>query len=368
LEVWQKVLVDPEFLSDDVHSKPGCIACHGGTPGVIDKAQAHTGLYPKASANAERSCGGCHVGIVEQARTSMHRLQPGYLTVMSERGADFTLPETVRAYTTHCTKCHADCGDCHISRPSALDGGLIAGHEVKRVASVFVTCGGCHSARINDEYKGVHEGIPGDVHWEKAGMPCTECHTMEEFHDGQHGTRYDTDPSVDCIDCHQDDVQLGGDNLQHTIHTNTVQCQVCHSAGAYKSCFTCHTGKDEQGIPYTTSDPSQMTFKIGRNPLQSESRPWNYVLLRHVPTNPDLWAFYGDDLLPEFDNLPTWKATTPHNIQKITPQNETCNSCHGQADLFLTAEDVDPAMLNANRGVIVTRIPPTRPEVQQNED
>jgi thiosulfate/3-mercaptopyruvate sulfurtransferase len=364
LEAWQKVLVDQEFLTDDVHSKPGCIACHGGTPGVIDKEQAHTGLYKLAAANPDRSCGGCHVAVVDQAQTSTHRLLPGYLTVMSDRGADFTMPETVRAYTTHCTKCHATCGDCHISRPQALDGGLIDGHVVKRVASVFTTCGGCHSARIADEYRGVHEGIPPDVHWQKEGMPCTRCHTMEEFHEGQHGTRYDSDPSVDCIDCHQDDVQLGGDNLQHTIHTNTVQCHVCHSAGEYKSCFTCHTGEDDKGIPYYTTEPSQMTFKIGRNPIQSESRPWNYVLLRHAPATPDLWAYYGEDLLPTFDNLPTWKATTPHNIQKITPQNATCNSCHGQDELFLTEEDVAPELLEANRGVIVTRIPPTRLEVE----
>ena len=60
----------------------------------------------------------------------------------------------------HCTGCHADCSDCHISRPSIQDGGLIAGHKVKRVANVNLTCGGCHGARISDEYKGKHEGIP----------------------------------------------------------------------------------------------------------------------------------------------------------------------------------------------------------------
>lgn len=362
VEAWQKVLVDEKFLENDVHSQPGCIACHGGTSGVDDKDKAHEGMLPKASAQPDRSCGSCHVGIVKDAQTSIHRLQTGYIKVLTERGADFTMPETVKAYTTHCTTCHADCGDCHISRPSALDGGLIAGHQVKRVASVFVTCGGCHSARINDDYQGKHEGIAGDVHWEKAGMPCTECHTMEEFHDGQHGTRYDSEPSVECVDCHQEDVQITSDNRQHMLHMDAVQCQVCHAVGEYKSCANCHTARDEKGIPYTTTDPSTMTFKIGRNPIQSDARPWNYVLVRHVPTNPDLWAYYGDNLLPEFNDLPTWKATTPHNMQKNTPQNASCNNCHGQAELFLTEADVDPAELEANRDVIVTRIPALRPE------
>ncbi|MCB0200342.1 MAG: hypothetical protein H6649_07170 [Caldilineae bacterium] len=364
MEAWKKVFVEEDFL-DDVHAEPGCIACHGGQSGVMDKVQAHEGLLPKASANPQQSCGTCHVGIVEQARDSNHRMQLGYQEVLEHRGADFTMPETVKAYTTHCTKCHADCGDCHVSRPSALDGGLIAGHQVKRVASVFVTCGGCHSARVSDEYKGVHEGIPADVHWEKAGMPCTQCHTMDEYHEGTHGTRYDDAPSPDCVDCHADDVTVGGDNLQHTIHTSTVQCQVCHAAGEYKSCSNCHTGRDDSGIPYTTTDPSEMTFKIGANPLKSDDRPWDYVLVRHVPTNSDLFDFYGDNLLPEFDNLPTWKYTTPHNMQRITPQNASCNSCHGQTDLFLTENDVVAEELEANRDVIVPRVPPTRPEQRQ---
>jgi thiosulfate/3-mercaptopyruvate sulfurtransferase len=364
LEVWEKVLVDPEFL-DDVHSEPGCIACHGGVPGVVDKDEAHTGLLPKASADAEQSCGSCHVGIVEQASASSHRMQWGYQDVLTARGADFTIPEFATAYTNHCTKCHADCGDCHISRPSALDGGLIAGHQVKRVASVFVTCGGCHSARINDEYRGAHEGIPGDVHWEEAGMPCTKCHTMDQYHEGKHGTRYSGAPIPSCTDagCHED-IAPGDGNVQHAIHMQNVQCQVCHAAGAYKSCANCHTGIDEQGILYTTTDPSEMTFKIGRNPLQSEDRPWDYVLLRHAPATPAIFDFYAENLLPEFDNLPTWKYTTPHNMQRITPQNSTCNSCHGQESLFLTESDVSPDELNANRGVIVTEIPASRAEVQ----
>jgi hypothetical protein len=51
-------------------------------------------------------------------------------------------------------------------------------------------------------------------------------------------------------------------------------------------------------------------------------------------------------------------------MQKNTPQNATCNSCHGQEDLFLTEDDVAPETLEANRSVIVTRIPPTRLEVE----
>jgi thiosulfate/3-mercaptopyruvate sulfurtransferase len=153
---------------------------------------------------------------------------------------------------------------------------------------------------------------------------------------------------------------MPGGGIQHAIHGEKLACQVCHAAGEYKSCFNCHTARDDNDLPYFTTEATEMTFKIGRNPLQSEDRPWDYVLLRHAPANPDLFAFYGEDLLPEFDNLPTWKYTTPHNVRRITPQNEECDNCHGQEDLFLTEDDVLPELLEANRNVIVEEIPAAR--------
>ncbi len=61
--------------------------------------------------------------------------------------------------------------------------------------------------------------------------------------------------------------------------------------------------------------------------------------------------------MPNFSALPTWKHATPHTIQRITPQNESCNACHGNAEVFLTANDVAPEELGANRRVIVEEIP-----------
>jgi hypothetical protein len=133
---------------------------------------------------------------------------------------------------------------------------------------------------------------------------------------------------------------------------------VCHSVGPYKQCYGCHVGKDEDGLPYRQLEPSELDFKIGLNPRQSEERPWNYVLLRHVPVNEDIFAAYGENLLPDFDAEPTWKYTTPHNIQWVTPQNTECNNCHGTPDLFLMEHDVLPEELEANQSVIVPEPPP----------
>jgi len=355
LEVWQKVLVKDKFLEKDIHAEIGCIACHGGQPDVDDKDAAHEGMVKKVGANPAQTCGKCHVDYGQRAQTNIHRLQTGYIDQLSKRGGDFSDPAFVTAYTNHCTACHADCSDCHVSRPSALGGGLLSGHRFKKTASIWLTCGGCHGARIADEYKGHHEGIPPDIHWEKEGMLCSDCHTDDAaYHDGSHGgSRYDDPTAPTCTQCH-DDVRDGDGIEQHDAnHLKQLACQTCHAAGEYKSCFGCHTGVDDKGIKYFTTEPSQMTFKIGRNPLQGPERPWDWVLLRHAPTNPDLFAFYGEGLLPDFDQVPTWKYTTPHNMQRITPQNRTCNSCHGQEDLFLTEKDVAPEERAANAPVIV---------------
>jgi hypothetical protein len=152
-----------------------------------------------------------------------------------------------------------------------------------------------------------------------------------------------------------------GDGVpQHSeSHFEALSCQGCH-ATTYKHCYGCHVAMDSSTAYYKT-EPAQMLFKIGRNPLQSPDRPWRYVPVRHVPIDRESFAYYGEDLLPNFDALPTWKYATPHNIQRITPQNESCGACHGNAAFFLTAKDVDPDEREANKNVIVEQLPFTMP-------
>lgn len=362
LEAWEKVFVsDEEFLAQ-MHFNASCIACHGGTGGVTTKAEAHTGLKPDPSEQPEDTCGNCHADIVANSETGLHFTLQGYGTVLEARGADFSNPQMAAAYDKHCTECHASCGSCHVSRPKYTGGGLIAGHDFKKIASISDTCLACHGGRVGPEYQGKNEGVEGDVHWFKQGMPCIECHQVADFHgDGtEYMHRYDGAPMPACTDCHPEVAASSDGVMQHTLHQSNVACQVCHAAGAYKQCFNCHVGTDDEGLPYRQLEPSELDFKIGRNPQQSEERPWSYVLLRHVPVVRDTFGYYGEDLLPNFDAVPTWKYTTPHNIQKDTPQNADCNNCHGNADLFLTAGDVAPDELEANSSVIVPEVPAER--------
>ncbi len=354
------MLVGGEFLAD-VHNTQNCIGCHGGVAGEEDMEAAHEGVVrdPLTDPDLDNSCRICHTETGQLAETSLHRNLHGYHTALEARGADMSDPAMEEAFGNHCSECHTTCGQCHISRPTALDGGLLKEHQVKKIASMKDTCMGCHGARVANEYQGKNEGVEGSVHWVEGGMSCFECHEISHYHgDGtEYAHRYEGEPGVKCLKCHKDSDPEQSDVPEHTIHGDEVPCEVCHVSGPYKSCYNCHVALDDNDLPYYKTDESKLTFKIGRNPIQSEDRPWDYVLLRHVPVARDTFAFYEGYELPEFDNAPTWKYATPHNIQRVTPQNQSCDSCHGNEDLFLTANDVAAEEMEANADVIVQEVP-----------
>jgi thiosulfate/3-mercaptopyruvate sulfurtransferase len=171
--------------------------------------------------------------------------------------------------------------------------------------------------------------------------------------------RYAGTETPQCVDCHPTAAPGGDENPMHQTHGDTLSCQVCHSV-TYTSCDGCHVAVSEtSGNPYFETDATYHTFLIGRNPIQSDERPYAYVPVRHVPVAADAYEYYGENLLPNFNALPTWVYSTPHNIQKNTPQNASCETCHsGDASIFLTADKVKPEELDANLAVIVEALPP----------
>ena len=357
LEAWEKVYVSDETFLESIHGKMGCITCHGGVSGT-QGMEAHEGVVREP--DSAETCGPCHTDTVLADQTSLHSTLAGYTTVLTARSSPDKMAEIEEMMGNHCTTCHTSCGQCHVSRPTNLGGGLSAGHQFKQVPPMNLTCTGCHGSRIENEYKGKNEGVQPDVHWIKYGMPCFDCHTADEMHGktGEFTHRYDGPPAPGCQDegCHEG-VAPGDGIANHTeFHFEALSCQVCHST-TYKNCYSCHVAQ-EDGVPFFKIEPSEMGFKIGLNPIQSPDRPWKYVPVRHVPIDPESFAFYGENLLSNFDALPTWKYSTPHNIQRNTPQTESCDSCHGNAGFFLTSDDVLPEELEANKEVIVEEIPP----------
>ena len=356
MEVWQKVFVNNAEFVKDIHGRVGCVICHGGDSTAQDKLVAHQGLIADPS---EGNCNTCHSNIAHMNEMSMHSTLSGFQYNLSARGGDLSEGSPLHtAFGNHCSQCHTSCGQCHVSRPDELGGGLVSEHEFRETPSMQYNCVACHGARVGDEYLCKNTGIPADVHWSKEGMTCTKCHSQELHGSGQPvlTSRYDNPYLVKCEDCHEDVWTNTAGNPQHEQHLGDLSCQVCHSV-AYKNCYSCHIAIDQKGIPCRTSDPSEMHFEIGYNPMRSSTRSYKYVVLRHVPTCPDTCDFYGPNLLPDYDAMSTWKYTTPHNIQLKTPQNESCDACHGNRALFLTEEDVDPKEREANKGVIVSEIP-----------
>jgi thiosulfate/3-mercaptopyruvate sulfurtransferase len=129
------------------------------------------------------------------------------------------------------------------------------------------------------------------------------------------------------------------------------------------NCDSCHVALSEtSGKPFFTTADTYFTFLIGRNVRRDADRPYEYVPVRHVPVDPGSFAYYGENLLPDFDAQPTWRYATPDNIQRQTPQAENCNNCHGNPDMFLTADKVKLEELAANSAVIIEEIPEVQEE------
>lgn len=362
LEPWEKVLVSTDF-TQTTHGAFSCIQCHGGQQDP-NKETAHAGLIADPSADVNGMCSTCHNDVTSGFGESLHASLNGYQVAMYSRSVPENHPALDEAYSNHCASCHTTCGDCHISQPDSVGGGFLSGHNFEQTPPMSRTCTACHGSRVGSEYLGKHEDIPGDVHFREVRMNCVDCHKAEEMHattEDARGNRYWGEESPVCKDCH---AQVGSSSdtvPHHTLHQEKVSCQVCHSV-EYTSCDGCHVALSEStGKPFFNTEATYLNFLIGKNPLKSEERPYEYVVVRHVPVSATSYEYYGENLLLNYDLLSTWKYATPHNVQRNTPQTETCNSCHGNPDLFLTGDKVNAAELEANKDVIVPAVPAVVP-------
>lgn len=350
------------------HGTLGCVGCHGGV-NDMDQEKAHSGMVPDPSAIDGGVCSDCHTDVAETFKTSLHYTTNGQargLEALSHEGAvhggeHIAVDHLVETYEGECSACHATCGQCHISRANSITGGLIDGHNFLAKPNAEVACYSCHGARSAGEYLGDVAGVPTmpDVHWKKAQMECADCHAASNFH----GTgaveteKFDLAELPQCVDCHPDALPGQGEIVAHNAHPeDTLQCQVCHSV-SYNNCWDCHVSLSPEG-KWGSKSTNKLGFKIGLNPDQDEQHPWKYILVRHVPTVNDMLDAKAEGLLTSFDEVPNWKMTAAHNIQRKTPQNINCNKCHGNERLFLTEKDLTDTDPAANMDLVVKEIPP----------
>ncbi len=369
LEPWEKALVNViEFAQTDNHGELTCKDCHDGSGGST-KEEAHTDMVSRPSEGEAKICKTCHEEEAKAAANSLHVTQEGYWTTLEGRGADRNHAGMEEMFGNHCSSCHTSCGDCHVAQPKSVGGGLLDGHLFTDNPPMTRTCTACHGSRVGNEYMGKNEGVLADLHFRQGRMTCIDCHEGNEMH-GINSIDAETAPAnhryagtegPQCETCHETAVAGDDEVTMHLVHdANTLSCQVCH-ATTYVNCDSCHVALSAtSGNPFFTTDETYFDFLIGKNPLQSEERPYQYVPLRHVPVDPQSFAFYGANLLPDFNAQPTWRYATPHNIQIETPQTMDCNHCHGNEAVFLTADKVNPEELFANQNVIIEEVPRER--------
>lgn len=292
-----------------------------------------------------------HVDIYNSAQNSLHTNLWGYKALIEARcGCEYDT-ETSEGFQLRCAGCHTGCGECHISRPNSVEGGFIDGHLFKQTPHMADQCEACHGSRIGNDYEGKTEGNEMDIHRFR-GKNCIFCHSGQEMHgDGQsqnasghYEHRYEVESGPRCEECHG---YAQDENSYHEAHWEgwtdvNLQCQVCHSQ-PYKNCTTCHPNPEGSDEGFTIH-PSVLQLKIGRNTIPDLRPEYDYVILRHVPVSPDstysdpMWG-PGGVVLSQFDDLPTWKYSSPHNVIKETAQCEDAgggcgSSCHDQAEVY----------------------------------
>jgi thiosulfate/3-mercaptopyruvate sulfurtransferase len=349
LEPLAKVLVSRGFLST-THGALTCESCHGGDPGSLDKATAHAGFEPVPSVrNPVKACGDCHGEIAATAKDSLHATLATFPRVLGSRTGKGCTGAVEEARKNHCAACHTSCGGCHVSRPAFAGKGFVDGHAFRKRSDPINQCTACHGSRVGSEFFG--ERGQGDVHAAK-GMDCVACHPAREMHAAAPKDlpgRYQLPEMPRCTGCHED--LEHGSVRDHAIHVGKVQCQACHSQ-TYVSCWGCHVGKDGEGTAFFQNRLEVEGVKIGLA-ADPEAAGYRYGLVRHVPSYPEMFDFYGKDLFPAFDAVPTWKRASPHNVQRRTWQAATCNNCHGNRALFLSAADLRPDEKGANSRTVV---------------
>ena len=353
LEPQEKVLVSKDFLST-THGEIACESCHGGNPASKDKAAAHAGMDPHPSINnPQKACGECHGEIVATAKDSLHATLSTFPAVLKSRANMDKWGHIDEARKNHCAGCHTSCGGCHVSRPKIAQKGFVKGHVFQKRSDPLNQCTACHGSRVGSEFYGKRG--QGDVHAAKAAMDCVACHQASEMHAAapKHlKGRYDLKEMVRCTDCHKD-LQYGSVR-DHGIHIGKVQCQVCHSQ-TYVNCYNCHVGKDSEGMAFFQNRRETESMKIGRNyHNKAPGAGYRYMLVRHVPSYPEMFDFYVKGGFTDFGNTPTWKRASPHNIQRRTWQAANCNNCHGNRGLFLADADLLGFEKEANRKVVVS--------------
>ena len=291
----------------------------------MEKGSAHNGLIKRPSDDL-KLCGQCHEAIAGAYTKSIHYTTHGQREGLKARFSKEELKTfDTKVFEKSCNTCHASCGDCHVKSPiiSGINLGLVSGHKFIKTDE-GKTCALCHGGRVYTEFTGEYGGN-ADVHYQK-GMMCLNCHKKDELHgDGNvYASRRDIKQKPACSDCHKPGSDSATSKTAHSTHRDTLSCHACHAAGSYRNCNNCHAGEGSKSEP---------GFMLGLNPRDRKT----VTTLRIVPTVRDTFKKNGIKM-ENFDALPNYWDTAPHNIRKRTDRTRSCDVCHKENKYFLTKD------------------------------
>lgn len=222
-----------------------CAGCHNDHHGLTfkilkfdtDKFNHDQAGYKLTGAHTQKKCADCH--------------KPEFITDKKIKAKKFTF----LGLNTSCLTCHADyhqktlsssCADCHNDekfKPASK-----FNHQNTRFKLAgkheHIACGDCHKTSIRNgqkfqEFKGIKAtnctNCHKDIHDNKFGQNCAECHNNESFK---------VVAGIKGFDHSKTDFILEGK------HQN-VACKLCHKVKLttplnYKRCSDCHTDYHEK--------------------------------------------------------------------------------------------------------------------------
>ncbi len=229
----------------------GCASCHGGNKFATIKEDAHLNIVknPSRLEHADKFCGECHSKVISRVKLSIMETQRGIKDVLSEQWVEKSTGLDDKVFAQELVDSHFSkaCASCHINQDedifhdkSLAKGGGCAdchrvGEKIKGKHRKFSTkipsknCVKCHnrSNRIGPSYFGKFESegygtpykdgefsnkldssrfyyeLPADVHHEKVGLDCIDCHTeVGVMGDGKEHKHMEDAVDIKCKDCH----------------------------------------------------------------------------------------------------------------------------------------------------------------------
>lgn len=336
----------------------GCSSCHLGDVSASNKTEAHKGmiLIPGNLADAEVTCGKCHIEELRKINISLMTTNSGLIGVDKFIFGEADSPDHhyhIKDLEHSASDKHIRdlCANCHLGaeKPEygeitqlSRGGGCIACHlnyseEAKSdlekyVASdkkelpkfhpstdIFVNnthCFGCHSrsSRISTNYEGLQETLldENEIQNKKDYSVLEDKRVYKHLEADVHHTK-----GLLCIDCHSSH-EVMGDGNWYTHEEDAVSLQ----------CSDCHFKEKPKTIPYDSLDRESLLVYIHRDYQHSDKEIIAVEKDGHPLVNTFVDSTGNAFLIGKKDGEIHPLKSQPEVCSRTAHENVSCSSCH----------------------------------------